>query len=173
MEQNKNSIEYKKIMLFWDNTTKTKLLALKYKYKLSISTILDILINSDVYTGESMCKEKLFKNKSETYRTSVKPRINNKAITMKERNIAINNFAYMYAHKEYAIYAEKVMEKMAIKEEFKEETKNKIITTYLNTVQKELESRIDSFYLYNETTRNQIRFIKDNPEYVKKLSRGK
>jgi hypothetical protein len=65
------------------------------------------------------------------------------------------------------------MKALGIKEEKKGEMKNKVITDYLNTIQREWENRIDMYYLYNETTRNQIKFIKENKDYIEKLQKGK
>lgn len=160
-----------KLTLYWDKKTKAKLLFLKNKYKLSVSTILDILLNTDIYKCNYLTNKYIFKY-AERERTTIKPKCElNKSI--KEKTKAVNNIAYIYCHGEFSLYADLIMEELKILEDKKGEMKPKIINDYLNHVQKELETRTDIYYLYNETTRNQIKFYKENAEYLKKISKGK
>lgn len=158
-----------RISLYWDKITKQKLLFLKNKYKLSISTILDILINTDIYKCDYL-KNKNFYKYEKKERTTIKPKFQLE-LSVNEKTKITNNIAFLYCHGEFGKYADLIIEQLGIKEDKKNEIKNKIINDYLNHVQKELETRTDLYYLYNETTRNQIKFYKENKEYLKKISK--
>lgn len=160
-----------KLTLYLNKEELKKFLYLKNKNKLSFSTIIDILVNNDLYNGD-LWKEKYIFSTKDRKRTSVKPRMLDIYSTNQKTKI-INNLVHIYINKNFSIYADETMKALGVKQEKKAETKNKVITDYLNTIQKELESRVDMYYLYNETTRNQIKFIKENKDYIEKLQKGK
>ena len=160
-----------KLTLYLNKEELKTFLYIKNKNKLSFSTIIDILVSSDIYKGD-LWKEKYIFSTRDRNRTSVKPRMLDIYSTNQKTKI-INNLVHIYINRDFGIYADETMKALGIKEEKKGEMKNKVITDYLNTIQRELENRIDMYYLYNETTRNQIKFIKENKDYIEKLQKGK
>ena len=151
----------KTINIYLSKEDKRKIDALKVKYQLSLTTIIDIL--ADV-TNDTL---KLENNEDLIYRiqnismyqaenkTSVKEPKCFGRLEIENKNKYANNILHIYLNNEIG----------------KLITHSDLITGkygYWNRINKEMQTRKDNWWQYNETLRLQRRILRENKEYFKK-----
>lgn len=159
---NSKAFNGNKRYFYTDACIRETLNALKNKYSLSWSTIIDILVNQH----PAMClnlKDKYLQGKNCTTKTTtIKPKlISWNECDQNNYAIMLSNITYIFAYKKWDL----LFENMNYEDKKREEEKTK----YINKVYSELDKREDKFYDYNDKTRNFTRFIKKNKKYVERL----
>jgi hypothetical protein len=148
-----------------NNDTKNYYKKLSNIYLLSLSTIADILYNSNPYLIAAGLKEEYIIKKDNIKATTIKPRITQlEKFNLKDYSKVISNILYIYATKDF-----KEISKIFIKNNYNQSEIKKKIDKWLSKVDKELKTRKDKYWNYNAQARNMTRFIKYNKDYAKKL----
>lgn len=148
-----------------NNDTKNFYKKLSGIYLLSLSTIADILYNSNPYLVSAGLKDNYIFKKENLKATTIKPRITQlEKMNLKNYSTIISNILYIYATKNF-----NEITKIFIKNNYEEKEIKKKIDKWLSKVDKELKTRKDKFWNYNAQARNMTRFIKYNKDYAKKL----
>lgn len=154
-----------KVYIYMNNEVKNFYKKISNIYLLSLSTIADILYNSNPYLVAAGTKEDYIFKKDNIKATTIKPRITQlEKFNLKNYSKVISNILYIYATKNYNELA-----KVFIKNNYEEKEIKKKIDKWLSKIDKELKTRKDKYWNYNAQARNMTRFIKYNKDYAKKL----
>lgn len=145
----------KPLNIYLSRKDKKELNELRMKYHISFSTIADILGYHflTLFTNEEI-EESYIHNGKEEIKTSIKPR---KRYEINKPSVFYTNVLLMYLRKETKYYLEKCNR---YDEKKYAKVMNKITTDMKNTYEENWNG--------NLITRSFVRFIKKNPDYVKR-----
>lgn len=153
---------------------KKQLIQVKNRYKISISTIAQI-----VYKWYGTCLEKTLESNYIEYlteqdkneKTSIKPRkkLDDLPCNYQERkrnwSMIYTNCLKIYIHKSFKQYFKQ--ENNQASQQLVEEMNAKIH----GSIAKQMQETRDAFYTYNDTLRNNIRAIRENPKLFEKVGK--
>lgn len=158
------------VNIYLSQETKEKLKEISNRFKVSISTITDVIINQNGLIGHylNMTKGKAFTDyidKQDLIKTSIKPKGKTEKIfnyfneTEKPRSKSdigrlISNILYSYIKKDYVML-----------------TNKENITKLKQDIGNELAKRKEQYWNYNTTIRQNIRFYKENKDYLERISK--
>ena len=129
-----------------------KLHEIKEKYHLSYSTIANILINWYAFIVPK--DEYIYKDNDKERKTSIKPR------TPSTQKVYTNVIK---------LFTRNGLRDYILKQEGKPEDKQKIYDKIMDGIYKQFKETYDENWNGNQQTRSFAKFIKKNPEYVKRL----
>lgn len=154
-----------RINVYIEKDDRKKIDDLKVKYKLSLTTIVDILIEVTYDCLKLNCNEDILNKfiKQNLYvqgnKTSIKmPRSyrKNKEYENVERNKYANNCLNAFIKKDIVKF---IQNKDILEGKY----------GYWNRINQEMKKRYDPKWQYNENLRNQITIVKQNKDYFKKI----
>lgn len=153
----------KRVQIYYKDDTKKFLIAWQNKYKVSFSNILDKIIGFLLNEPEFLQRELFIKLKTEylfdrpdmSHRTTLKPKQENWNSVLKdlEKTKLYTNLLYIYTFKKLKDYIQD------------DKRINQINQKIINELQKSREI----FWNYNIQVRTNVRAIKYNKEYFKRL----